>query len=168
MDRQILHSLNPPMLSTTQRLAISKYRHPSPNQAEVEKSPVFRTLSFTNNLRTLILSQCNNLTFILALNPKENPSKLVLCPNLEELFLYIKLQGQLHIECLISMAKNRALAGAALSSITMVRPGKPVPDGGVLKLRNHVAHVECRVDHELPAWDDVPCEGDDEDEKIGR
>jgi len=163
VDREILQSLSPPILSTTQRLAILRYRHPSPNRAQVEGSPGFRTLSFANNLRTLTLSLCNNLTFILALNPEENPSKLALCPNLEELFLHIRPQDQFHIECLISMAKNRALARAILSSITMISLGEPVPDGEVLELRKHVAHVECRVGRELPAWDDVPCEGGDED-----
>jgi hypothetical protein len=39
MDRRILRSLPPPILSTTQRLAVSKYKAPGP--AEVGKCPVF-------------------------------------------------------------------------------------------------------------------------------
>ena len=156
MDYEILQSLDAPMLSTTQRLAISKYRYPNPNGAEVEESPAFQTLSFTDNLRTLILSQCDNMPFFLALDPEENPSKLILCPNLEELIIYIKPRDWFPIEGLISMVKNRALAGAALPSIAMVCLGEPVPGGEIFKLGEHVAHVACRVGGKAPAWDDIP------------
>ena len=98
-----------------------------------------------NNLRALILTQCNNLPFILALNPKENPSKLVLCPNLEKILLYIKSQDQFHIEHLVSMMKNRASRGTKLSSIKIIGLSKHAPDREVFELRKHVAHVGCRV-----------------------
>ena len=61
MDCRILHSLAPPILSTTRRLAISGYSHP-------EEPLVFQTLLSTKNLRTLVLTKCNNLPFILALD----------------------------------------------------------------------------------------------------
>ena len=136
IDRRILHSLGQPILSTTQRLTISKYRHP--NRAEDEEPPVFQTLSSTNNLRTLILTKCENLPFILALNPEENPSKPMLCPNLEEFVLYVKLRDQLHIECLISMVKNRASRGAKLLSITCCVTSCWV---GVFKLRESTSRI---------------------------
>jgi hypothetical protein len=121
MDRRILHSLDPPILSTTQRLTISEYGHPDP--AEAEECPVFETLSSMDNLRTLILIKCNNLPFILALNPRKNLSKLVLCPGLEELVLYTNPWNQLPIQHLIDMAEDRASRGAKLSSITIVSLG---------------------------------------------
>ncbi|KAF9645560.1 hypothetical protein BDM02DRAFT_495875 [Thelephora ganbajun] len=125
MDRRILRSLDPPFLSTTKRLTVSKCGHSRP--AEVEKCPVFRILSLTNNLHTLILTKCHNLPFILALNPKRNSSRLVLCPNLEEIVLYIKSRDQFHIKYLISMAKNRASRRTRFTSITIVGLGKLVP-----------------------------------------
>ena len=85
MDRRILCFLGPSTLLATHRLAVSRYEHP--RQADVEKCPIFRTLSSMNNLRALILTQCHTLPFILALNPEETPSKPVRCPSLEELVL---------------------------------------------------------------------------------
>ena len=79
VDHRVLCSLSPPILSGTQRLSVSKYRHSHPTK--VEDCPVFRALSFANNLRRLILIKCHTLPFILTLNPEENSSKLMLCPN---------------------------------------------------------------------------------------
>ena len=154
MDRRILHSLSPPILSTTQSLAISMFRDPNP--AGNEEPPVFQTLSSTNSLRTLILTTCDDLPFIFALDPEENPSKLVLCPNLEEIVLYIGSQDQLHIKHLINMAKNRASEGAKLSSVTVVGIGGLSPSGKVFKLREHVTDVKCRVGFIPPTWDHIP------------
>jgi len=161
MDRQILRSLDPSILLTTQRLAVSQYRS---RPAEAEKCPVFQTLFFMDNLRTLILTKCHNLTFILALNPEQNSSKFMLCPNLEELVLYIKLPDQFHIGDLICMTKKRASRGVKLSSITVVGLGEFAPEKEVFKLREHVTHVECRVDDAPPDWDDVSDESSDESE----
>ena len=138
INRRILRSLTPSILSTTQRLAVSKYRYP-----ETGESLVFRTLSSMNNLRSLTLTNCDNLTFILALNPEETPSKPMPCPNLDELVLYIRLWSQLHVDHLTSMAKNRALGGAKLSSITIVGPA---PGRPMFELREYVTDVKYRVD----------------------
>ena len=162
MDRRILRSLDPSILSTTHGLAVSRYEHPRP--AEVEKCPVFRTLSSMNSLRTLILTKCNNLPFIIALNPKENPSKLLLCPILEDLVLYIKSRDQFHIERLTSMAKERASKAAKLFSITIVGLDELVPGKKVFKLREHIEHVDYRVDDAPPDWDDLPGESSDKSE----
>ena len=153
MDRRILRSLDPLMLSTVQSLAVSKYKHPRP--ANVKKCPVYRTLSSMDNLRTLVLTKCDNLPFILALTPKENTSKLLLCPNLEELALYIKSRTQFHLKRLVSMAKQRAARNAKLSSVTIVGLGRLAPGKEVFKLREHVTRVEYRIDDMPPNWDDL-------------
>jgi len=160
VDRRILRSLDPSALLSTSRLAVTKYNHPRPT--EVEKCPVFGTLSSMNNLRTLVLTKCNNLPFILALNPKEAPSNVLLCPNLEGLVLYIKSQDQFHIKQLISMAKGRVSRDAKLSSITIVGVGELAPGKEVFKLREHIKRVDYWVDDEPPDWDDLPGESSDE------
>ena len=162
MDRRIFRSLDPSILSTAQRLAVSTYKPPKP--AEVENCQVFQTLSSMDNLRTLILTKCHNLPFILSLNPEQNSSKLMLCPNLEEIVLYIKSQDQFHIKQLISMTRERASRDARLSSITIVGLGELVPGKEVFKLREHVTYVEYRVDDAPPDWDHLSDESSDESE----
>ena len=153
-----MHSLDLPILSTTQRLAVSTYRHP--NQAE--GSPIFQRLSSMKALRILILIKCDSPPFLCASNPEENTqSTSVLCPNLEELVLYIEFQDDLRIEHLISMAKNRASAGAMLSSITIVGLDGLTPGMQAPELEEHVTRVMYRVDEVPPAWDHVPGESGD-------
>ena len=65
-------------------------------------------------LLTLMLTQCKNLPFIDVLNPDKNPSKIVLCPKLEEITLYINHPDEFHIDELLKMAEGRALRGAKL------------------------------------------------------
>ena len=154
MDHRILRSLHPLILPTTEILSVSKYSHSS--LAEIPKCPIFQTLSSMDNLRTLTLIKCNNLPFVLSLNPERNPSGLLSCPNLEEITLYIKSRDQYHTKHLISMAKNRASRNKKLLSITIVGLGKLAPGKEVLKLREHVTHVEYRVENVSPAWDDPP------------
>ena len=158
MDRQILRSLPPPILSTTRRLAISKWK--APNPAEVETDTVFQTLSSMNDLRALILTKCHDLPFILTLDPEKNISKALLCPNLEKLVLYTRLRDGFHIEHLLSMANTRAWRNTLLLSITIVGLDELAPEK-VFKLREHVTHVYYRVDDWLPNWDELS-EGDDE------
>ena len=162
MDRRILLSLGSPVLLATRRLAVSKYEHPRP--AEVEKCPVFRTLFSMDSLRTLVLNKCHNLPFILALNPEGNSSKLLLCPNLEKLVLYVESRDQFHIDHLISMAKKRTLKDRKLSSVTIVGLGELVLGKEVFRLREHITCVEYRVDDAQPDWDDPPDESGDESE----
>ena len=163
MDSQILRSISPQILSTTQRLVLSEYTYV--NLTEAEKCPVFQTLSRTNELRTLVLIKCTNLSFILALDPEENPSNLVFCPKLEEVTLYIRPQDMFHSSHLIRMAKNRASRGAGLLSLTIVGLGELVPGKEVFDLRKYVKRVECSIEDEPPMWDDCSgCEDEDEDE----
>ncbi|KAF9780829.1 hypothetical protein BJ322DRAFT_284954 [Thelephora terrestris] len=156
VDHRVLFSLSPPILSKTERLSISKYKHSGP--AKVEDCLVFRALSSTKSLRALVLVKCHTLPFILALNPEENPSKLMLCPNLKELHFYNQSSKDLQIGHLVRMAKSRALRGAKLSSISIVGLRGFVPGRGVSKLRAHIVHLECRSDDASPAWDSVPGE----------
>ena len=154
-DRQLLRTLGHPTLSTTQTLVISECE--SPTSAEVEECPIFQALSSTNNLRTLILIDCHNLPYILQLDPERHPSNLVLCPNIEELVLYVNSWSKVDAGPLIRMAKNRASRRARLSSIKLVcRSGQGQREREVSELKEHVTHVEYRVDEVIPAWDDVP------------
>ena len=149
MDHRILHSLGPRILSTTERLVILKYMHPSP--VDVRERLIFRALSSTNNLQTLVLSQCYNRPFIFALDPNENSSKRIICRNLKELVFYTASWD--YTEALIGMAKRRALRGAKLSSITMIGSGPaPAPTTDLVKLREHVTQVECKVDTAPLSW----------------
>ena len=142
MDRRALRSINPRILSTTQRLAISGYAPHDP--ASDEQCPVFLTLSSTNDLQTLILAECDNRPFIFALNPEKNRSKRLLCPNLKKLVFCVTSWD--FTGYLISMVKRRALKGAKLSSIMMVGLHMEFPpEGVVLGLRKHVTNVEEKI-----------------------
>ena len=159
---QILRSLDHPMLSTIQRLVISGYQ--SVRSAGIGECRIFKTLSSTNNLRTLILVDCRPRRFVRALDPRRNPSNFVVCPNMRELVLHVSSMGQLGEKRIISMAKNRASRGVKFSSITIVGLSGFLPEETLLKLREHVAHVGYRVGHAPPAWDDVPNESGGESE----
>ena len=152
LDRELLRSLRTNDLSKAQKLSVTRYT--SLDSAEAEESPIFQTLSRMNNLRTLNLTKCDNEPFILALNPQRNSSKRILCPNLEELVLYADSWNKFHINLLCEMAKNRASSGAmSLSSITLVglhglAPREDESD----KLKEHVPHVDYRVDDKEHGW----------------
>ena len=59
------------------------------------------------------------------------------------------------------MAKARVSRDAKLSSITIVGLDGLVPGTEVFKLREHVEHVEYRVDDALPEWNTIPGSDDD-------
>ena len=90
-----------------------------------------------------MLTDCNNLPFILALDPAQNPSKHVLCRELEEFVLHVRQSKSLKIEELKSMAKERASAGRKLSSITILGPDGVVLEKEISELKKHIT----RVDH---------------------
>lgn len=111
------------------------------------------------NLRTLVLTKCYDLPFILALNPGANSSEVVPCPNLEDLVLYVESRDQFHFKPLISMAKKRGLRDAKLSSIVIVdlgelRLGKEVAE--LTKYITRVEYVGYVVDNIVPDWDNIP------------
>ena len=108
-------------VSRNQWLAISQFNFQLPRvPVQIETWGVYRTFHSMEDLRTLTLTQCNNTPFILALNPDKSTSKIVLCPKLEEIILYIEHPDQFHISELLSMAKERALRSMELPAITIV------------------------------------------------
>lgn len=149
VDCQILHSLDQSILSATKRLAISKLRLPV---LRANKCQIFQTLSSMNNLRTLTLTKCLTLPFILALNPGKTPLNLV-CPKLVELTLYVKGRESFHIMEMLSMVEERALRDAKLSSITIVGLGDLLPRKEVFRLSQYVTHVDYEGHGVPPDWD---------------
>ena len=149
------HSLGP-VLSTIEKLVVFKFEDPGP--VELEECPIFRTLSSTSHLRTLVLTDCFYLPFIRALDPDRNPSNLVLCINMQELVLYIMCLDHSYVQHVFNMAKNRDSRGAKLWSVTIVdlTDRGPREPKEMSKLREHVTHVEYRGDDTLPPWDDIP------------
>ena len=148
----ILRSIGPPILSTTQRLTISEYTRSRPHCA------ILQTLSFMNQLRTLVLIDCKEEPFIHSLDPENHPS--VPCFNMEKIILYLRRWDTFDVEHLTRMAKNRASRGAKLSLITIVSRNKLPLEREVERLREHVTRVVCRIDERgPPAWDDLPGEG---------
>ena len=152
-DCQVFRSLNYFPLSTAQRLAVTKFKLPM--AVVMEKSTPYIVLHRMKGLRTLTLIQCNNLPFIHALNPDKNPSKHRLCPELEQVVLYVEEQTAFNIPELMCMAKERASAGKKLSSITIVGLGDLMPGREVFKLREHVTSVDYKVEDKPPNWDSV-------------
>jgi len=159
LDRRILRSLSRFILSGTRRLAITTYE--SPTTAQIDKSAPYHILSRMKNLRTVRLNQCNNLPFILALDPIQNPLRPALCPKLEELVLYVKDLESFNIKELMCMAERRVLMGTKLSSITIVGLGELLSGEKVFKLKEYVTRVDYRVGEKPPRWDDVPEDGED-------
>ena len=159
LDRQILRSLSRFDLSGTQRLAVAQYQPPTVDT--VDKSAPYHILSRMKDLHTLTLTHCNNLSFILALNPDQNSLKYAPCPKLEELVLYVEGPESFNVEELMSMAKERVSGGVKHSSITFVGLGELLPGKEVFKLKKYITHVDYRVGDTPPRWDDVPGDEDD-------
>ena len=153
-ERKILQSLDFLTLSKTQTLAVTSYNLPT--LEDCSKSPPHRILNVMKDLRTLFLNSCSAPPFILALNPHQCPTQLILCPELENLILYAEERRLFDFEQLTTMAKRRASEGAKLQSITMISGDELVTEEDVFGLRDHVGHVECRFGEGRPAWDDIP------------
>jgi len=159
LDSRIVRSLGPFVLSGTQRLAIMKYKPLTMNN--IDQSTPYYILLRTEDLRTLTLTQCNNLPFILALTLNQSPSKRVLCPMLRELVLYVEELESLNIRELVIMAKERASAGKKLSSVMIVGLGSLISGKRVFKLKEYVTCVDYRVGEKPPRWDGDPEDGED-------
>ena len=158
VERRILRSLTQLRISAIERLAITKYHAAQPLGAA--KSPAYEIFLLMNNLRALTLTLCHNLSFISALNPRENPSETIVCPELEELVLHIGSKDWFCINEMLKMVAERASSGAKLSTITIVSLQEFVPAKEVLKLRNHVSRVKYRLDDSVSAWHIVPADAD--------
>ena len=151
-DDRIFWPLNHFRTSTTERLAISQdhdLEHP-----EVGESGAYRILLLMNNLRTLRLTGCIILSFVLALNPDRNVSSTVVCPGLQELILIGDEEGFFTDE-LLEMAKGRASRGAKLSTISIIYPREFI-SAGVFNLEGYASRVEHRMDATPPTWDTIP------------
>lgn len=153
---EILRSLGPPTFSTVRRLTVSTCERLG--TPEDEECPIFLTLSSARDLQTLVLVRCDNLPFILALDPEQTQSNLVLCPNLQNLIFYVQSLSPRVVERLARMAKNRASRGTKLSSVTIVELSGRGRSNELFELREHVTHVGYYTYGEPPAWDDVPDE----------
>ena len=158
VGRRALRSLALLPISTMERLTITRCNAAPPNK--VEKSSVYTTLLLAKNLRTLALIDCFNPPIISALNPKQNRSRIAVCPELEELVLYIQNKDFFCFKKLLEMVKERASSGVKLSTITIVSSQEFVPAREVLKLRNHVLKVEYRLDDVEPELDALPTDTD--------
>ena len=141
-------------ISRTRWLAITLYSYRPSNPAQITKSTLYRTLRRMEDLRTLILIRCEDLPFIHTLNPDNNPSKVVLCPRLEEIIFYIGIRDLLHVDELMNMAEERASRGAKLSTIKIF--GTDLEEEVLYLLREHVSHVDHESYDEPPDWDTLP------------
>ena len=138
------------------RLGITQYGSRPDPSTSIVKCAAYQLLYPMNNLHTLTLIESNNFPFILTLDPDKNPDKIVLCPKLEEITLYIKPPYKFHVNELLSMAKGRASRDAKLSAITIVSTDSLAPSMEVFELRRHILRVECKFDNVPPAWDTLP------------
>ena len=153
-DRRILRSLSYLPLPRVQALAVTTYEFPKP-KGSGKPSP-YRILHAMKDLHTLFLNRCNNLPFISILNPDRGTSSLIPCPKLGTLILYVEWNF-LGVEELMNTARERVLKGVGLRSIMVVSHNGRVPgNDDVLKLKDHVAHVECKVGEGRPKWDKIP------------
>ena len=111
------------------------------------------------DLRTLSLNGCNNLPFILALNPEENLSKLVTCPKLESLVFYDEAYWPHDLSDMVAMARERALRGVKLKSITLISLDETHLEETAFELREYVQCVEHRIGTGPPRWGTTPGDG---------
>ena len=153
-----LRSLHKFDLSRSQRLAVTQYNDRPRPATQVVAYAVYQILHPMEDLRILTLTQCNNLHFILTLNPTENPDGIVLFPKLEGITFHIERSDLLRLDeflSILSMAEERALRGAKLSGITIVSSGALLTTE-LFRLRKHVSHVEYKFYGTVPAWDALP------------
>ena len=139
--------------SRCRRLEIAQYNSIQDPPTLTVDSSAYRLLRSMSDLRTLTLIEPNNLPFILALDPDENPDKIVLCPKLEGITLYTDHLWKFHVNELLSMAEERASRDAKLSTITILSMDTLAPPMEVLELGKHVSRVECKVENTQPTRD---------------
>ena len=90
------------------------------------------------NLRTLTVSRCKNLSFLIG-----SLDEIDMCPKLEELVLDARADGEkLDIQGMIKMAAKRATMLVKLKSIRIASRDKFVQTCA-LNLKKYVPHVEC-------------------------
>ena len=150
-----LQALNKLPLSSTETLTINQYCVPV--LTENKQPIVYRTLLQMNNLRTLTLTDCFNSTFFTVLDPSQNTSNTVVCPNLKELILCIQEQDIIHTRSLLEMAKERASRGAKLSTVVIVCSWEVISKDNLSDLRSYVSHVERdRTEYDEASEQEIP------------
>jgi len=161
LDSRTLRFLPKFPISSTESLTIARYATSA--GSNTEESAAYQTLLTMNDLRTLTLVNCINLSFILALDPNHNASNTVLCPKLEKLLLYnIRgRQDESFVDELLEMAKARASMGVRLSTIGMVCGRELISKEKVPDLRNYVGNFEYKSDRVTPKWDLIPGDSDE-------
>ena len=142
-------------ISRTRWLTVTVYRNLLYDPARFTKSTLYRTLHRMKDLRTLMLNQCEDLPFIHTLNPDKNPSKIVLCPRLEEIILNAYDRDLFHVDELVNMAEERALRGAKLPAIT-IDINDVLLENEVFRLKKHVSRIKYEFDGVEPEWDTLP------------
>ena len=160
---QVFHFLSKFDLSKTRILSISVI--PFTTFEGLENSTFFQFLLPMRNLHTLTLIEVNNLPFIQALNPKQNESCALLCPELKELVLYIRRPDWYYVEELKEMVRERNLRLSSLSSITIISPDEVYARMEVLSRRDCISRVEYKLEESPPDWEEVfggRGEGDDD------
>ena len=163
LDSQALLDLHKFPISTTESLAISRYAIPA--DSSTEEAAVYQTLLTMNNLRTITLTNCITLPFILALNPNHNASNAIPCPKLQELVLDIQRRRDgLFVDELLEMARARASMGVRLSTIAINCLWEPVSKEKAPGLENYVANLDYRLGRFTPRWDAVPSDPDGVDD----
>ena len=153
-----LRSLSRFDLSRNRWLAIQRCGVEPHSTSSIAGCPVYQALNSLEDLYSLTLVQCENLSFIRALNPSTNPSTIVLCPELKEITLYIEDLGDLHVGELLKMAEARASRGAKLSVMTIVSTVLALAEDVFQPFREHVSRVECKFDDAPPEWDTLPAQ----------
>jgi len=144
-------------ISRNQWLAITLCHYRPRPSTLIETWSVYQTLHSMEDLRTLTLARCITLPFILTLNPQKNSSNTVVCPKLEGIILYIKRLGQFRTNELLNMAKERALRGAKLSTISIISlDDASISSREMSQLREHVSHVEYKFGDAMPTWGTLP------------
>ena len=142
-------------ISRTRWLTITSCGNLLYGPAQIAKSILYRTLHRMEDLRTLILIGCEDLSFIHTLNPDKNPSKIILCPRLEEIILYVDGRDSFHADELVNMAEERALRGVKLAAIT-IDIDDVLLENKVFRLEKHVSRVKYKFDGVEPEWDTLP------------
>jgi len=133
----LLKSLTQLDTSRTERFRIEKGESPSGDL-------VRRALLPMKDLRVLVLCECDYpYVFIHALHPSMSPSEVLVCPDLEELVIVLRNDGEaFDMEDAIGMAEARASRGKKLKSVRVVHRGDEPDPQDVLELTKHVRHVE--------------------------
>jgi len=153
---RLLRFLNRFDTSRCRQLGIAQCCFDPDPSIPVEKWATYRFLLLMGDLHTLTLTESTNDPFILTLNPDNNAEKIVLCPNLEEITIYVYRPDWFSIDELLGMTEERASRGAKLSAITIVSTCALTPTMEVFRLREHVSRVEYKFDNAPPAWDTLP------------